>query len=174
MRQRLKAWWGRRFRRPTSPEAILPVCSRVVTLPILSQLARRKVRVRIRIVAETLLSTVFDPRFKGMSEAEVDALLKTLPAEEVRKLDEKNEAAVEILLRMALLDPPLAPVEGPAPPGSIPYEAVHADRFVLTREIAAASWIFAWRSKEATRALALRSVPARPAPQTMAARAESS
>jgi len=134
--QRLITRWASRFRRPTPASQILPVVTRVVTLPTLSALAGRRIRVRIGVAPEATLSALFDKSLLGATAEEGLRRVKNRSPDQLLHMNRKAEEAIQALLQAAILDPPIAPFAGGLPAGAIPYEAIEGDRFFLIKDIA--------------------------------------
>ena len=159
--QRLITRWASRFRRPTPASQILPVVTRVVTLPTLSALAGRRIRVRIGVAPEAKLSAVFDKSPLGTTAEEGLRRLKNRSPDQLRQMNLKAEEAIEGLLRAAILDPPIAPFTGGLPAGAIPYEAIEGDRFFLIKDITILS--LEWRRLCKVLNASVTAAPAQPA-----------
>jgi hypothetical protein len=117
----------------------------VVTLPVFSALAGRRIRVRIGVAPEVNLSAVFEKSLVGATTEEGLRRLKNMSPDELLRINRKAGEAIKALLRAAILDPPIAGFAGGLPAGAIPYEAVEGDLFCLIKEIAVLSWY--WRSR---------------------------
>jgi hypothetical protein len=136
---------------PTPAGEILPLMTLVVRLPALSAVAGRDMWARIRAASPAEIATVTRWPVPGMPPEEGLAHFAKLPPEKQRKLDAQAESAVEAFLRAVVLEPPIASSLQPLANGSLPYEAVRADRFALVKEVLVLSgtWPFRRRSAEA-------------------------
>lgn len=144
---------------PTPAAELLKPTTLVVRLPYLSLVLGKDAFARVGVVDQALIAKVSDSPFMSMTEEEIEAHMALLSADERRATDENSQRDIATLLRAGLYEPRVSPVEGPPPPGTIPIDLLHLDRFILVK------WIFvingSWR-KFLLNAMAAASSPATP------------